>query len=241
MRFFVFPAVVSVAILAAVFFWSGIGAFLTVALLSLLEVTLSFDNAVVNVQVLKKMSPHWQKRFLTWGMLIAVFGTRLVLPAVLVSLSAWVSPLVAVQLAFFNPQQYALLVSGAHYAIGAFGGAFLAMISLRYFLDDGKKIHWLKGIEKTLSRLGDIEALEIAFVLAGILIAALFANPAGRSAILLSGVIGIVVSVGIESIMHFLSRKGGAAAAGIGLFIYLNILDSAFSLDGVVGAFALTT
>ena len=240
-RFFLFPALVSLAILVAVFFWSGVAAFLTVAALSILEITLSFDNAVVNAQVLKQMSPLWQKRFLTWGMLVAVGGTRLVLPIFLVSLTAWVSPWLAVHLAFFDSAQYAVLISGARYAIGAFGGAFLAMISLRYFLDEGKTVHWIHAVERHLARWGDIEALEIALVLGGVVVAALLAVSEARSAILLAGVIGIVLSVGIESVMRALSVRGKGVAAGIGLFIYLNVLDSAFSLDGVVGAFALTT
>ena len=49
-----------------------------VLVLSILEVSLSFDNAVVNAAKLEKMSPIWQKRFLTWGIWIAVFGMRLV-------------------------------------------------------------------------------------------------------------------------------------------------------------------
>ena len=45
-----------------------------VLVLSVLEVSLSFDNAVVNATVLKEMDPVWQQRFLTWGMVIAVWG-----------------------------------------------------------------------------------------------------------------------------------------------------------------------
>ena len=46
-------------------------------MLAVLEISLSFDNAVVNAVVLKDMDPVWRQRFLTWGMLIAVFGMRI--------------------------------------------------------------------------------------------------------------------------------------------------------------------
>ncbi len=50
--------------------------------LAILEVSLSFDNAVVNATVLKDMDPIWQRRFLTWGLLIAVFGMRIFFPII---------------------------------------------------------------------------------------------------------------------------------------------------------------
>ena len=55
-----------------------------VLFLAILEVTLSFDNAVVNAMKLEKMSKIWQQRFLTWGIVIAVFGMRLLFPIFIV-------------------------------------------------------------------------------------------------------------------------------------------------------------
>jgi uncharacterized protein len=49
-------------------------------LLIILEISLSFDNAVVNAKVLETMDPIWQKRFIVFGIPIAVFGMRLVFP-----------------------------------------------------------------------------------------------------------------------------------------------------------------
>lgn len=57
-----------------------------IGILSVLEVSLSFDNAIVNAKILKDMDPVWQKRFVTWGMLIAVFGMRVVFPVVIVAI-----------------------------------------------------------------------------------------------------------------------------------------------------------
>src|SRR3990167_948197 len=152
MRLFIAPALISLSALVAIFFWGGWPAFLLVALLSLLEVTLSFDNAVVNAKVLAQMSPAWQKRFLTWGILIAVFGTRLILPAVIVGLAAWITPWAAAMLAFNNPEVYAHMLEIASPAINAFGGIFLLMVSLQYFFDVGKNVHWIAWVETHLAR-----------------------------------------------------------------------------------------
>jgi hypothetical protein len=63
-----------------------------VLVLGVLEVSLSFDNAVVNATVLRDMTPIWQRRFLTWGIIIAVFGMRIVFPLVIVAIAARLGP-----------------------------------------------------------------------------------------------------------------------------------------------------
>ncbi len=90
MKLFIAPIVISGAALGAIYLWGGIAAFALALLLSILEITLSFDNAVVNAKVLNRMDEKWQKRFLTWGILVAVFGTRLVFPAFIVAFAAGV-------------------------------------------------------------------------------------------------------------------------------------------------------
>ncbi len=57
-------------------------------ILGLLEVSLSFDNAVVNAAVLKHWNEFWQKLFLTVGILVAVVGMRLLFPLVIVAQTA---------------------------------------------------------------------------------------------------------------------------------------------------------
>ena len=80
-------AVTAIGLVAAVLY-GGWTAFGVVLILSILEISLSFDNAVVNAGILKKMSAFWQKIFLTIGILIAVFGMRLVFPVVIVAITA---------------------------------------------------------------------------------------------------------------------------------------------------------
>ncbi len=234
------PSVVSIAAFTWVFGSLGLTAFFLVVVLSILEVTLSFDNAVVNAKVLERMTPIWQKRFLTWGILIAVFGTRFVLPILIVSIAVWMSPWHITNLVFTNPTEYAHLLEGVHGAITAFGGIFLLMVSLKYFFNKAKSVHWIKSIEAHLVRWGRIEAIEIALALT-LLTALSFLSSYDQAQILIAGIIGLILFVAMEGIAGSLSiESNGAVTGGITLFLYLNVLDSAFSLDGVVGAFALT-
>lgn len=241
LRAFALPVIVSAAILAAVYIWGGAQAFFIASLLVLLEVTLSFDNAVVNAKILAHMDKKWQRRFLTWGILIAVFGTRFVLPIIIVSASVGASPVFIAKLAAFNPDEYGHLLEGARHAISAFGGIFLLMVSLKYFFDAGKEIHWIRHIERLVAGWGKIEAIEIGISLV-VLIALALLMPAEAANVLLAGIVGIVLFIVIQGVANSFT-KGAEKSIGAGsaaLFIYLNILDAAFSLDGVVGAFALT-
>ncbi len=242
MRIFIFPAIVSVVAFSAVFAWGGLSAFFLVVLLTILETTLSFDNAVVNAKVLKRMTPQWQSRFLTWGILIAVFGTRFIFPIFIVAAAAWLSPYAVTMLAFYDPVAYGERLADARVAISAFGSAFLLLVSLKYFFNKRKTVHWIDMIERHLSRWGGIEAIEIALVLA-VLLGCAFLVPAEAATLLIAGIIGVVLFIMIEGIAQSFEMETGSAVAvgGAALFVYLNVLDSAFSLDGVIGAFAITS
>lgn len=219
----------------------GSAALATAVLLVILEVTLSFDNAVVNAGVLRHMTEIWQRRFLTWGIAIAVFGSRALLPILIVSAGTWISPLTIGSLALNDPEKYGELLHGAMYVINTFGGMFLIMVAFKYFFDERKERHWIRTVEQYLSRWGNIEAIEI--LLAILILLPLAAVTEGHQyEVLFSGLVGIVLFVVIHEIIAAFSVKTPlGAASGFAMFIYLNLLDAAFSLDSVVGAFALTT
>ncbi|TAN64050.1 MAG: DUF475 domain-containing protein, partial [Magnetospirillum sp.] len=122
-----------------------------VAVLAVLEVSLSFDNAVVNAKVLTTMSPVWQRRFITWGIVVAVFGMRIVFPLLIVGAMVRISPWDALILAARRPDEYARIMIAAHVSIAAFGGSFLAMVGLKYFFNVKKSIHWVRMIEEPLT------------------------------------------------------------------------------------------
>jgi hypothetical protein len=148
--------------------WHGLA---IVAILSVLEISLSFDNAVINAGILRKMNAFWQKMFLTVGVLIAVFGMRLVFPIIIVAITAKLSPWEAVRVAINDHDRYEALVTGAHPAIAAFGGMFLLMIFLDFIFEE-RDITWLGWLEKPLARLGKLDMLSVVIALVALVIAA---------------------------------------------------------------------
>ncbi|MDD5457401.1 MAG: DUF475 domain-containing protein, partial [Candidatus Margulisbacteria bacterium] len=202
--------------------------------------------AVVNASVLKTMSAKWQKRFLTWGIIIAVFGMRLLFPILIVAITANISPLTVLQIVFQNPMEYARRLSEAHIIIAAFGGMFLFMVFLNYFLDKEKDVHWVKVVENYLILLGKFESIQVVIALLVLLFFSELAPAAARLEMLLSGVLGIIVYVIVGSIAQYMQEKESKAlqrslaGGGLALFLYLEILDASFSFDGVIVAFAIT-
>ena len=218
-----------------------------ILVLSILEVSLSFDNAVVNAAVLKDMDDIWQRRFLTWGMVIAVFGMRIVFPLAIVAIAAGLGPIDALQLSLNNPSEYERIVSSAHVGIAGFGGAFLAMVGLSFFFDGEKDVHWIEWIEEKLSLVSNIKAAEIALLLL-VLYGVSQMLPADEAlTFMIAGVLGLVTFIAVEAIATILEMReealklqGAVVRSGLGGFLYLNILDASFSFDGVIGAFALS-
>jgi hypothetical protein len=241
LRFFWFPLSLWALALIGVFLWGGVGPLVIAAILTVLEVTLSFDNAVVNARVLERMTPQWQQRFITWGIPIAVFGTRFLLPIIIVAIAVGAAPFAIAHLALFDPAAYGELLHDVHALIAAFGGMFLLMVGLKYFFDAAKEVHWIAVIERTLARFGRIEAIEIGIALAALFGIAWFV-PDHAEQVLFAGIIGILLFILMQGIAK--SFEGavdkGVAQGGFALFMYLELLDAAFSLDGVIGAFAIT-
>lgn len=212
--------------------------------LGILEVSLSFDNAVVNATVLKDMDPKWRRRFLTWGVLIAVFGMRILFPLLIVAIAASVGPLEALRLAIEEPSKYQHIIEGAHAGIMGFGGAFLLLVGLKFFFDADKENDWIGLIERPLKRFADLEAFEIILTIAALyLISRQVENPLEGQTFLIAGLMGITSFFAVEWVGNLLEAPeaaNGVQRAGLGAFLYLEVLDASFSFDGVIGAFALS-
>jgi hypothetical protein len=216
-----------------------------VVVLSVLEVSLSFDNAVVNAAVLREMSPIWRKRFLTWGIAFAVFGMRIVFPLAIVAIAAQLGPIEAIRLAAAEPAEYERIITSAHVGIAGFGGAFLAMVGLKFFFDSEKEVHWIDVIETRLSRLSSVDAIEIGLVLLTLYGISNLLPREEALTYLVAGIFGILAYLAVEAVNSLLEPEetgvaGAAVRSGLAGFLYLNLLDSAFSFDGVIGAFALS-
>lgn len=243
-KFFTGSALVTLAGLIAAYFLGGPTGVFIVAILSVLEVSLSFDNAVVNAAVLKEMDPIWRRRFIVWGMLIAVFGMRIVFPVVIVAIIAKISPWGAMLLAVEEPQAYAEALRSAHVEVAGFGGSFLLMVFLKFFLNKEKEIHWVQMIEKPLTKLGKMEAVEIAVCLAAVYLVSTFLDSVEQLSFVLAAILGIVTYVLVDGFSALLGSDertvGATARSGLSSFLYLEVLDASFSFDGVIGAFALS-
>ncbi|GGZ22404.1 hypothetical protein GCM10010387_14490 [Streptomyces inusitatus] len=208
-------AVTALGLVAAVLYggWAGFG---IVAILSILEISLSFDNAVVNAGILKKMNAFWQKIFLTIGILIAVFGMRLVFPVLIVAVSAQLGPIEAVELALNDKDKYQELVTDAHPSIAAFGGMFLLMIFLDFVFQD-REIKWLARLERPLAKLGKVDMLSVCIALILLLISATtFAKSAHQhggghadkaETVLLSGVAGLITYLVVGGLSGYFEKK----------------------------------
>lgn len=225
----------------------GLKAVFIAFVLTVLEVSLSFDNAVVNASILQKMNAVWQRRFLTWGILVAVFGMRLIFPLAIVAVIASIGPVEALKMSVFDPQQYAEIMLSTHHMVSAFGGAFLLLVCLRYFFDPEKETHWFSFFERTLARLGKMQAVELAMVLGLFIFLSKLLPETKQMEYLISALWGLVVFVLVDGVAAlFETQEVGVdankvmASSGLGLFMYLEVLDASFSFDGVVGAFAIT-
>jgi len=244
-RYVRFPLALSAIGLAVVLGFQGLqAAWLTLVLL-LLEISLSFDNAIVNARVLDRMTPGQQKFFLTWGLVIPVFGVRFLGPLVMVALAGQVGLGEALDAALNHPDHYRELLEIAEPRILAFGGMFLLMVFLHYFFDDAKTLHWWTSLEKRLSAAGRIEALEVAVALIVLLVLVAIAPAQMRGDLMVSGVLGVVLQLLATSLADAFgdeAQAGARVAAGGGLasLLYLELLDASFSLDGTIGAFAIT-
>ena len=211
-------------------------------LLSVLELAISLDNAVVNAGVLKDMDKIWKKRFLTWGMFIAVFGMRLIFPIAIVSIAGSITPWEAFRIGLFEPKKYQDLLTSVHMEVMAFGGAFLLMVFSSHFINNNKDIHWIPILEPILSKIGKHGTAKFFIPIVGILVFSSFLHE-NKALFMQSALFGVVTYLVIDGLGELFEIENSAATvgkAGFAGFVYLEVLDASFSFDGVIAAFAIT-
>jgi hypothetical protein len=218
-----------------------------VTVLAVLEVSLSFDNAVVNASVLKDMSEFWRQAFLTIGILVAVFGMRLVFPIVIVSFSGGIGAVETMQMALNKPDQYSQVLTDAYPVISAFGGMFLLLVFLNFLFDINKETHWLGAFEERLTKLAKFSEISVFIALCAIFSTRWWVPEAEQSRVFVAGVMGVLLYLAVDAVgALFENEEEGDAAvktiqrSGFASFLYLEVLDASFSFDGVIGAFAIT-
>ena len=246
-RIFFFSSVISLCALGCVYYYMGWQKAFVVLVLMLVEITFSFENAIINAKVLSLVSLFWQRMFMTVGIFIAVFGMRLVFPILIVMLTAGLPAGDVVNLALREPDRYANALHDAHASIASFGGMFLLMPCLHFFFDKKRKIRWIDIIEKPLQDMSRWWLYSATCIAVLLILAALPFNEHPRETIVAGG-IGIATYIVIHGLAELFSRhnRGTGKAivrtgmAGFMSFLYLEVLDASFSFDGVIGAFAVT-
>lgn len=253
MKIFRGSFIVSLIALIIAFIYAGWNGVFITLILAILEISLSMDNAIVNARILERMSPAWQKAFLTVGILIAVVGMRLIFPLLIVGISAHLDPISALRLALEkgNPHTagtYGYILHQAHPQIAAFGGMFLLMLALGFFFD-AKEYIWLKLPEAFLEKLGHFPSANAIISLIVLLISSEFLAKNAHQ-VLFAGGLGILTFMLVDGFGEMMSQSKTATStnfaivtgkAGIALFLYLEMIDASFSFDGVIGAFAITS
>lgn len=225
----------------------GLSALFLTIVLTLLETTFSADNAVVNSKVLVTMSPFWQRLFMTVGIFIAVFVVRFALPILIVMATAGLGFSEVLDLALNHPEEYAHELEESAPVINAFGGTFLLMIALSYFIDYQKQTHWLGFLERYLGKLGRFDNLTVFVMLLASIIIYFTVDPELHGTVLIASISAMALHIGLQLISAAMGshEKHSKAMHKVGIaafaaFMYLEVLDASFSLDGVIGAFALT-
>lgn len=236
-----FTILLTLVVFGFVGVFSGPGALWSVFILALIEITFSFDNAVLNSEVLGRMAKIWRVIFLTVGIAIAVFGVRLILPLFMVSATSGDSIGSVLHMALQAPEEYEHHLLEAYPLIAAFGGTFLLMIGL-HFLAEERKHKWFVRIEDPIARFGHPWIVSIGGAILGIVALGTLLRP-GELRLCVAAALGAITFVlirGASSAMESNKTLGSKKASGWMNFLYLEILDASFSFDGVVAAFAIT-
>lgn len=239
--------------LVLAFFWGqqtamgGLTALWIALVLAILEISLSFDNAVVNAGVLKHMDAFWRQMFLTVGILIAVFGMRLVFPIVIVAFASDIGVGETITMALQRPDEYSAVLLGSYPSIAAFGGMFLLLVFLNFIFDPDRGIHWLGAVERRLASFGKLDNISVLVSLCVLFGMQWWLPQALQLTVLVAGLAGVMLYIGVDVLASMFGGDDGgdemataAKRSGVGGFMYLEVLDASFSFDGVIGAFAIT-
>lgn len=237
MKYFISSFIIGLIGLVVAYYLGGVAAMYTTLLLIVLEISLSFDNAVVNAKVLESMDPIWQKRFIIFGIPIAVFGMRLVFPLAIVAITTGMGMMETLNVAMHDPKTYETALKSAEHSIFAFGGAFLLMVFLDFFFEE-REVSWIKWLENSslVQKISILSNIELAIA---ITIGIVLGHTTGSFDVLLAYFYGVLLHSLLGMVDDAFSTE--TVKSGLAGFIYLEVLDASFSFDGVIGAFALSS
>jgi len=249
-RIFAFSVIFSILLSGFTIKELGWVVFPVLLTLIVIEITFSFENAIINAKILAKLNKFWQTMFLTIGIVIAIFGMRIVFPILIVCLATGLGWKEVLDLALNNPEEYSANLEKSYPLIAGFGGAFLSMLGLHFFLDKDKKVDWIPAIELPIKKIStDWMPAILTAGLVGIF--ALLPQNMYKKDTIIAGAVGIVTFMVVHGLSEYFGKIEKKATskkkdhklsgfAGLLTFLYLELLDASFSLDGVIGAFAIT-
>lgn len=217
-----------------------LGAIFTILGLSLFETISSVDNAIINAEVLSTMSRRARAWFLTWGLFIAVFLVRGVLPfAIIWAFNPSLSPLQVFSAAWSSdPLVHESIERSAPILLIA-GGIFLLFLFLHWIFLEDKKLG-LPRTEKFFMSKGIWFYACVSIILTVLCWFAL--KESGMMAF------GAVAGSTLFFITHGFKQNAeeqekkllGSAQSDLSKLFFLEIIDTTFSIDGVLGSFAFT-
>ncbi|MBI4146249.1 DUF475 domain-containing protein [Candidatus Woesearchaeota archaeon] len=215
----------------------------TVVGLCLFEIVSSVDNAVINAEVLNTMSRKARRWFLVWGILVAVFLIRGLLPWLIIFFTApelgFIGSLTAT---FSNDSSVHEIIEKSSPVLLMGGGIFLVFLFFHWLFMETKNygLHHERFFHRHSVWFYAAVSVILAFVtwyaikISGIL---------GFSAVVGSTVFFIVhgFKQNAEAVEHqLLHEKEKGSLSDISKIMYLEAIDATFSIDGVLGAFAFT-
>jgi len=215
-------------------------AILTILGLSLFEAISSVDNAIINAEVLNTMGKRARRWFLTWGMFIAVFMVRGLLPFLIIwAFNATLNPMQVLSAAWSSDPVVLQSIEKSAPILLAAGGVFLLFLFLHWLFLEDKKLG-LPRTEKFFMARG-VWFYAVVSVLLSVI--AWFALQESN----LMG-FGAVVGSSLFFITHGFKQNAeeqekkllGSAHSDLSKLFFLEIIDTTFSIDGVLGAFAFT-
>src|SRR3989344_2221448 len=208
--------------------------------LVLFEIIISVDNAIINAEVLGTMSKKGRKWFLLWGILIAVFLVRGVLPWLIVWLSTpGIGPIEAFTASFSGDPHIAEVIEASSPILLAGGGTFLVFLFFHWiFLEE--KHYGLQG-ERFIHKQGVWFFAVVSVILTAIVWFSMEKNPFMAFGAVV-GSTAFFITHGFKENAEQAEKRmiEGNKMSDLSKILYLEVIDATFSIDGMLGAFAFT-
>lgn len=209
--------------------------------LSLFEVIISIDNAIINAEVLGKMSKWARRWFLLWGILIAVFLVRGLLPwLILWANNPALGMVGAFTASFSSDPAIAKIIEESSSVLLAGSGVFLVFLFFHWIFLEPK--HYGLVGERFVHRQGVWFFAIVSVLLAAIVWFAIKIDPLMAFGAVLGSTAFFIIH-GFKGYAEEAEKRmleGGEKMGDYSKIFYLEVIDAAFSIDGIVGAFAFT-